>query len=56
MDHNIYKRTVKASKDASLEWRKVPAPQRGEIIRKFGDELRVRKKILLKLLPPRQEK
>jgi aldehyde dehydrogenase (NAD+) len=50
MDHNIYERIVKASKDVSLEWRKVPAPQRGEIIRKFGDELRARKKNLAEVI------
>ena len=43
MDHDAYKKIVQKSKDISFEWRKVPAPQRGEIIRQFGDELRVRK-------------
>jgi aldehyde dehydrogenase (NAD+) len=28
---------------AFLEWRKVPAPRRGELIRLFGDELRAAK-------------
>lgn len=46
MDHNAYKKLVQKSNDISFEWRKVPAPQRGEIIRQFGDELRVRKKSL----------
>tara|TARA_B100000003_G_scaffold141860_1_gene127397 strand:+ start:2894 stop:4240 length:1347 start_codon:yes stop_codon:yes gene_type:complete len=31
------------SKEAFLNWRKVPAPQRGEYIRKFGEALRKRK-------------
>ena len=31
------------SKEAFLHWRKVPAPQRGEYIRKFGEALRKRK-------------
>ena len=44
MDHNVYKKLVQKSNEISFEWRKVPAPQRGEIIRQFGDELRVRKK------------
>jgi aldehyde dehydrogenase (NAD+) len=50
MDHNAYKKLVQKSKDISFEWRKVPAPQRGEIIRQFGDELRVRKKALAEII------
>ena len=50
MDHDAYKKIVKKSKDISFEWRKVPAPQRGEIIRRFGDELRLRKKDLAAII------
>jgi aldehyde dehydrogenase (NAD+) len=50
MDHEIYKTIIKTSKRVSLEWRKVPAPQRGEIIRKFGDELRANKKNLAEII------
>ena len=50
MDHNAYKKLVQKSNDISFEWRKVPAPQRGEIIRQFGDELRVRKKALAEII------
>ena len=50
MDHNAYKKLVQKSNDISFEWRKVPAPQRGEIIRQFGDELRVRKKSLAEII------
>ena len=50
MDHETYKTIVKTSKRVSLEWRKVPAPQRGEIIRKFGDELRASKKNLAEII------
>ena len=37
---------VKKSKDVSLSWRSVPAPQRGEFIRSTGQELRSQKKSL----------
>ena len=50
MDHDAYKKIVQKSKDISFEWRKVPAPQRGEIIRQFGDELRIRKKALAEII------
>jgi len=50
MDHNVYKKLVQKSNEISFEWRKVPAPQRGEIIRQFGDELRVRKKALAEII------
>ena len=46
MDHDAYKKIVQKSRYISFEWRKVSAPQRGEIITQFGDELRVRKKAL----------
>jgi aldehyde dehydrogenase (NAD+) len=34
---------VNRAHEAFLEWRKVPAPQRGELVRLFADELRVAK-------------
>ncbi len=37
---------VKDSQDISNKWRQVPAPQRGEYIRLFGEELRQKKKEL----------
>ena len=37
---------VKNSQDISNKWRQVPAPQRGEYIRLFGEELRQKKKEL----------
>ena len=37
---------VKDSQDISNKWRQVPAPQRGEYIRLFGEELRQQKKEL----------
>lgn len=31
---------IEKAEEAFLEWRKLPAPHRGEIVRQFGDELR----------------
>ena len=41
-----YDEIVKRSKDIFIKWRSIPAPQRGEYIRKFGEELRVNKDYL----------
>ena len=41
-----YDEIVKRSKDIFVKWRSIPAPQRGEYIRKFGEELRVNKDYL----------
>ena len=38
-----YEKVVNNSHDAFLQWRNVPAPQRGELIRKIGDALRQHK-------------
>ncbi|HWK58933.1 MAG TPA: aldehyde dehydrogenase family protein [Parapedobacter sp.] len=35
---------------ASVDWRRIPAPQRGEIVRQFGEELRLHKQDLGKLV------
>ena len=40
MAHSEHHEKVKISKQAFLDWRKVPAPLRGEVIRQFGNELR----------------
>jgi len=45
-----YEATIKASKDAFLGWRTMPAPQRGEIVRQFGDKLRKYKQPLGELV------
>src|SRR5271156_5836258 len=34
---------IETAHQAFLEWRKVPAPRRGELIRLFGEELRANK-------------
>src|SRR5438128_10035117 len=36
--------------DAFLQWRQVPAPQRGEIVRRLGDGFRARKEELARLI------
>ncbi|MBI4724313.1 MAG: aldehyde dehydrogenase family protein, partial [Rhodomicrobium sp.] len=38
--------TVEAAHAAFLEWRNVPAPKRGELVRLFGEELRANKPAL----------
>lgn len=41
-----YERVKKTSQAAFGEWRKMPAPQRGEIVRQYGDKLRKHKQDL----------
>lgn len=41
-----FDKVVGCAQDAFLSWRKLPAPQRGEIVRQFGDELRKHKEDL----------
>ena len=41
---------IKAAHDAFLDWRKVPAPRRGELVRLLGEELRANKEALSKLV------
>ena len=43
---NNFNSIVETSEEVSLKWRSIPAPQRGELIRKFGEELRSQKEIL----------
>ena len=50
MKFNNYDDLVDASKEAHKKWRLVPAPQRGEIIREFGNELRNQKSSLAKVI------
>src|SRR2546425_5155181 len=45
-----YERTVQRAHDAFLKWRTVPAPVRGETIRRFGNALRELKKALGRLV------
>ena len=41
---------VRTAEKAFLEWRTIPAPKRGEIVRQFGEELRKEKEALGKLV------
>ncbi len=41
-----YHKVVDAAQQAFVDWRKIPAPQRGEYIRQFGNVLREKKKDL----------
>lgn len=45
-----YEKVMQASTEAFKDWRTVPAPQRGEIVRHFGDKLREKKEALGKLV------
>lgn len=45
-----YEECVEVSIDAYKTWRDVPAPQRGEIVRQIGDELRKKLQPLGKLV------
>lgn len=38
-----YEKTIESAQAAYLQWRKIPAPQRGEIVRQFGEALRKNK-------------
>jgi len=50
MKYKNYDDLVKASQKAHKKWRIIPAPQRGEIIRQFGNELRNQKSELAKVI------
>ncbi len=45
-----YEKVLATAGDAFIEWRKVPAPQRGEVVRQFGEKLRELKDPLGKLV------
>eukprot|EP00117_Sycon_ciliatum_P032924 scpid55051/ scgid25439/ Alpha-aminoadipic semialdehyde dehydrogenase; Aldehyde dehydrogenase family 7 member A1; Antiquitin-1; Betaine aldehyde dehydrogenase; Delta1-piperideine-6-carboxylate dehydrogenase len=45
-----YHRVVKNAREAWLEWREVPAPKRGEVVRQIGDAMRKYKKPLGRLV------
>tara|TARA_B000000475_G_scaffold33623_1_gene25367 strand:- start:1606 stop:2979 length:1374 start_codon:yes stop_codon:yes gene_type:complete len=50
MNKENYDGLVKNSKDISNKWMKLPAPQRGEYIRLFGEELRNKKENLARTI------
>jgi aldehyde dehydrogenase (NAD+) len=49
-DKNATEQSIAAAHDAFLEWRKLPAPRRGELVRLLGEELRGEKTALGRLV------
>lgn len=49
-DADMYEKVIKTAQEAFLEWRLIPAPGRGEIVRQIGVELRKFKEPLGKLV------
>ena len=49
-DNDAYEKVVAQAEAAFMEWRKWPAPKRGEIVRQVGDALRTYKEPLGKLV------
>jgi len=45
-----YEHVIKKAQEAAAHWKTVPAPQRGEIVRQYGEKLRQRKSDLGKLV------
>ena len=45
-DENSFKKVVDVSRAAFLQWRQVPAPRRGEVVRQIGEALRKSKESL----------
>ena len=50
MDKINFDKLVNQSNNLSKKWMKIPAPQRGEYIRRYGEELRSRKEELAKII------
>ena len=50
MEFKSHEELVAASTKAAQKWRLVPAPQRGEFIRQFGNELRNQKTELAQVI------
>ena len=48
--HQDYEKVIAQAQKTYLEWREVPAPKRGEIVRQYGDELRKHKEALGQLV------
>lgn len=49
-DKKSYDQAIESAQNAFLEWRMMPAPKRGEIVRQIGDALRQHKESLGKLV------
>ena len=44
--HADYNKVIETAQQAFKEWRLVPAPKRGEIVRQIGEQLRLKKEAL----------
>ncbi len=49
-DDEAYEKVITAAQEAFVEWRVLPAPKRGEIVRQLGEALREKKDALGKLV------
>jgi len=49
-DKEAYEKIITTAETAFLEWRKWPAPKRGEVVRQLGEALRVEKNTLGQLV------
>ncbi|HQT95599.1 MAG TPA: aldehyde dehydrogenase family protein, partial [Thermoanaerobaculaceae bacterium] len=49
-DAAAYERVAATAYETFLDWRMVPAPRRGEVVRALGDELRAHKEALGRLV------
>jgi len=49
-----YEKVVKTATKAFVEWRKIPAPKRGEVVRQIGEALRENRKALVNLYLTKQ--
>src|SRR5882762_3097449 len=49
-DRESYESVINKAKDAFIEWRKWPAPRRGEVVRQIAEALRANKQPLGKLV------
>lgn len=49
-DKEAYEQVIQTAQAAYLEWRKWPAPKRGEVVRQLGDALRTEKQALGQLV------
>lgn len=56
MDKKQYNKIIIRSQDIAEKWKKIPAPQRGEFIRQFGEQLRLQKELLAKTIPKKPER
>jgi len=49
-DKEVYEKVISTAQSAFMEWRKWPAPKRGEVVRQLGEALRADKQALGQLV------